>query len=527
MKNILEFLEEAEKRFPDKPVIADEKTELTYHQLFMMSKQIGTALGHRMQYAANIGTCRNIPVAVLLDKSAVSLAAFLGIVYSGNFYIVLDAEMPESRMQTILEALACEVILTDEVHKHQAESIYEGLKTEYLILTLEEILTSPKIDEMLLSEIRKSMIDTDPVYALFTSGSTGIPKGTVVNHKNVISYTNWYTETFDIDENTILGNQTPFYFSMSVSDIYSTLKSGATLHIIPKHLFSFPIKLMEYMNERLVNTIYWVPSALCIIANWKMFQYAALPHLKKVLFAGEVMPTKQLNYWIQNLPDVMFANLFGPTEATDICTYYIVNREFRDDEPLPMGTACNNCDVFVLDEQGNLVTQEIEENTGYSREGELYIRGSFVAMGYYGNHEKTKEAFVQNPLNAHYPELVYKTGDLVKYNQYGELVYITRKDFQIKRMGYRIELGEIEAAAGALEGVKACACVFDTKQDKLVFVYEGKKYTEKELIEGIGSKVPHYMVPNLFIRIKSMPHNQNGKIDRKWLQENYTDLIQK
>lgn len=525
MKNVLELLEESERRFSDKPVIADENTELTYHQLMMISKQIGTAIGYRLVATDNIETCRNTPIAVLLDKSAVSLAAFLGIVYSGNFYVVLDAEMPVDRMQVILETLDATMILTDEKHKEQAESLFAGKKVEEQIFILEEILTEAKIDEEILSEIRKCMIDTDPVYALFTSGSTGIPKGTVINHRNVISYISWYAETFDINEHTIFGSQTPFYFSMSVSDIYSTLKSGATLQIIPKHLFAFPIKLMEYMNEKLVNTIYWVPSALCIIANWNMFQYAKLPHLKKVLFAGEVMPTKQLNYWIKNLPDVMFANLFGPTESTDICTYYIVDRTFRDDEPLPMGNACNNCAVFVLDEDGHLVTKDIDEDTGFSREGELYIRGSFVAMGYYSNQKKTEEAFIQNPLNPYYPEMVYKTGDLVKYNQYGELVYITRKDFQIKHMGYRIELGEIEAAAGALDGIKACVCVFDTDQDKLVFIYEGKKFSDKELVEGISRKVPNYMVPNQYIRIKSMPHNQNGKIDRKWLQEHYPDLI--
>lgn len=527
MKNVLEFLEEAESRFPGKPVITDEKTELTYHSMLMMSKQIGTALLEQLQAVTDYGICRNTPIAVLLDKSAASLAAFLGIAYSGNFYIMLDVEMPAPRMQVILKTLSCTVILTDENHRTQAVSLLEKSEAKSRILILEEIFGEPRINEDLLFKIRNSMTDTDPLYALFTSGSTGIPKGTVVNHKNVISYTNWYTETFDINEDTVIGNQTPFYFSMSVSDIYSTLKSGATLHIIPKHLFAFPIKLMEYMNEKQINTIYWVPSALCIIANWKMFKYAALPHLKKVLFAGEVMPTKQLNYWIKNLPDAMFANLFGPTEATDICTYYIVDREFRDDEPLPMGKACDNCSVFVLDEDGNLVTEEMAEETGYSREGELYIRGSFVAMGYYGNQEKTKEAFVQNPLNPYYPELVYKTGDLVKYNQYGELVYINRKDFQIKHMGYRIELGEIEAAAGAFDGIKACVCIFDTKQDKLVFIYEGKKLSDKELVEGIGSRVPPYMVPNLFIRTDHMPHNQNGKLDRKWLQENYKDLIQK
>jgi acyl-coenzyme A synthetase/AMP-(fatty) acid ligase len=390
---------------------------------------------------------------------------------------------------------------------------------------MEQIGAFEASDYGLLEDIRSSMIDTDPVYALFTSGSTGVPKGAVICHKNILSYIDWYSETFGINEKTVFGNQTPFYFSMSVSDVFSTLKCGATLHIIPKLCFSFPIKLMEFMKERKVNTIYWVPSALCIVANYEMFKYAELPDLKKILFAGEVMPTRQLNYWIKSMPDAMFANLFGPTETTDICTYYVVDREFADDEPLPMGHACNNCDVFVVDEQGNLVAPDIDEETGYSPEGELYARGSFLAMGYYGNPEKTAEAFVQNPLNPYYPELVYKTGDLVKYNKYGELVYITRKDFQIKHMGYRIELGEIEAGAGTIQGIKSCACVYDAEVDKIVFVYEGKKLTDEEILASISARVPHYMVPNVVVRVKSMPHNQNGKIDRKLLQGNYKQYI--
>lgn len=515
MKNVLEYLERSAGLYPDKVAIADAENRLTYKELKEQAQCIGSLLIEKLGVTSKMAN----PVAVLMDKCAFSLAAFMGVVYSGNFYVVIDAEMPAERINTIFEALLPVAVLTDTAHMDKAKEL--KLSEGGIIVGIEDAPRASDIQSDKLNQVRCNMIDTDPVYALFTSGSTGVPKGAVVSHRNVISYTTWYTNTFGIDSDTVFGNQTPFYFSMSVSDVYSSLSSGATLQIIPKSLFSFPIKLMEFMNERKINTIYWVPSALCIIANWKMFQYASLPLLKKVLFAGEVMPTRQLNYWIENLPDATFANLFGPTETTDICTYYVVNRSFADDEPLPMGNACNNCSVFVLDEAGQLVTPEIDTETGYSREGELYARGSFVAMGYYGNREKTETAFIQNPLNDKYPELVYKTGDLVKYNQYGELVYVTRKDFQIKHMGYRIELGEVEAAAGALSGIKACAAVFDAEKDKIVFVYEGRKYDDKEIIDGIGKRVPHYMLPNVIVRIKSMPHNQNGKIDRKWLTANY------
>lgn len=526
MKNILEFIENSALRYPDKLAVADENGGLTYGQMVKLSRQIGAWI-----YEKTDGD-KNKPVAVLLDKKPESVAAYMGVVYSGNFYVVLDAEMPASRAESILGTLKPVAVVTDTGHMEKAQELNsrdvqadgcQGQDTEtnevFRILNLDEL--DAEADQSALETVRKRTIDTDPVYALFTSGSTGVPKGAVVSHSNIIAYIDWYTEAFDIDENTVFGSQTPFYFSMSVSDLYSTLKNGATLYIIPKVYFTFPMKLMEFLNSYKINTIYWVPSALQIVANYKMFQYAKLPELKKVLFAGEVMPTRPLNYWRENLPDAMYANLFGPTETTDICTYYVVNRKFADDEPLPMGHACNNCDVFVLGEDGKEISPEVDPETGFSCEGELYARGSFVALGYYGNAEKTKEAFVQNPLNPNYPELVYKTGDLVKYNKYGELVYVCRKDYQIKHMGYRIELGEIEAAAGAIEGIRSYACIYDDAADKILFIYEGKKKDDAELLNAFKARVPHYMEPNRFIRITSMPHNANGKIDRKKLKAEY------
>lgn len=537
MKNVLEFIERSAERYPDKLAVADENGGVTYSQLELMAKKIGAWI-HKMTGGEHIK-----PVAVLLDKKPESVAAYMGVMYSGNFYVVLDAEMPDVRAEAILGTLRPAAIVTDSVHMEQAEKMVRdhvsaatssaaanqagsckpsdsSEETSHTaILNLDDLDDDVPVD--VLKDIRRKMIDTDPAYALFTSGSTGVPKGVVVTHANIIAYINWYTETFGIDENTVFGNQTPFYFSMSVSDLYSTLKSGATLYIIPKAYFTFPMKLMEFLATYKINTIYWVPSALQIVANYKMFQYAKLPELKKVLFAGEVMPTRPLNYWIQNLPDAVYANLFGPTETTDICTYYIVDRPFRDDEPLPMGYACDNCDVYVIDSDGCEVSPDVDPETGYSREGELYVRGSFVALGYYGNDEKTRDAFVQNPLNDKYPELVYRTGDLVKYNRYGELVYISRKDYQIKHMGYRIELGEIEAAAGAIDGIRSYACIYDEADDKIVFIYEGRKKDDAELLEAFRRRVPHYMEPGRFVRVTAMPHNANGKIDRKRLKAEY------
>lgn len=500
MKNILQYLEKSAYQHPDKVVFADDKKTLTYNQCVEYSKKVGTGL-------SGLNVKRN-PIAVLMDKNVESLTCFFGVVYSGNFYVVIDSNMPNDRILKIFDILKPVALVSDYSHKEKVVDLHE------CIYYYEELICED-IDEERLNQIRENMIDTDPLYALFTSGSTGVPKGAVVNHRSVMNYASWYKNTFDIDENTIFGSQTPFYFSMSVSDVFSTILAGATLHIIPKTLFSFPIKLVEYMNIRKINTIYWVPSALCIIANLKVLDYATLEYVNKILFAGEVMPTKQLNYWKKHLPLAMYANLFGPTETTDICTYYIVDRDFADDEVLPIGKACQNCDIFLLNENN----QEVLDNS----EGELCVRGSFLALGYYNNDEKTKEAFVQNPLNQSYPEVIYKTGDLVKYNERGELIYLTRKDFQIKHMGYRIELGEIEAAVNSLQNIQSCAVIFDEVKDKIVLIYTGK-IDKDEIMSGIRQKIPHYMYPNIIKKLKNMPYNQNGKIDRKLLKNTYEDM---
>ena len=507
MITVLDCLETTATKYSERIICKDTNKEITYSEFIKNAKAIGSFLG-------KYNNMRK-PVAVFMDNTAESWEAMIGVVYSGNFYVVIDALMPIERIKNIFSTLKPVAVIVDDKCEKQASR----LNIDDNIHLYKEIVQA-NIDEDLLKSIRKRMIDTDPVYALFTSGSTGVPKGTVLSHLSVIKYTQWYAETFNINNHTIFGSQTPFYFSMSVSTMFSTIYTGAKLVVIPKQLFSFPVKLIEFMNDEKINTIYWVPSAMNMIANFKALDNHHLPYLHTVLFAGEAMPTKQLNYWRQHLSkDTLYANLFGPTETTDIATYYIVDRDFNDDESIPIGAACSNCDVFVLKDDNTLAKK--------GEEGELCVRGSFLAFGYYDNPDKTKEVFVQNPLNSHYPEIIYKTGDLVKYNERGELVYITRKDFQIKHQGYRIELGEIETAVGAVEGVFECACIYDQIKQLIILYCSGENLSPKTILLGVRDRLPKYMMPNKIFVLDNMPHNANGKIDKKFLQNIYQEDCKK
>ncbi len=456
-------------------------------------------------------------MAVYMEKSADMLLAYLGIAYSGCFYTPIATDMPSARVEKILNTLQPAMFL---VTRDIREKNSGGGKIDVCgsVLCFEDMIS--EVSENSVGDddaVRfvERILDTDLLYVLFTSGSTGMPKGVAVTHRSVIDYIDWVTEQFGITEKDSIGNQAPFYFDNSILDIYSSVKTGAELHIISENLFHQIPQLLQYLADNEISTIFWVPSALSQVAWSKAFETVDLTKtLKRVLFCGEVMHNKNLNLWRRHLPNVRYANLYGPTEITDACTYYIVNRPFSDDEPLPIGRPMRNTEILVLDDQDRLVTES-------DIVGELCVRGTCLAAGYYNDPERTAAAFVQNPLQKAYEEKIYRTGDLVKYNEQHELIYLSRKDFQIKHLGHRIELGEIETAASSLDGVAACCCLYNHTYDFIVLFLEGKSYTTNEVNEKLSVLLPRYMLPSVVICLDSLPLNANGKIDRVKLKEKY------
>ena len=494
MRNILEYLEQTVRRVPDRVALSDEAGTLTFRQLYGQARAIGTRL-------AEAGIFRR-PVVVFMDRQPRTIAAFLGAICGGCYYVPLDARMPRYRILRILENLEPAACICDAATYPQAREI-PGMGTLYRY----EEMAFGLIDGAALQAVRERQIDTDPIYIVFTSGSTGIPKGVVGCHRAVIDYIENLSGVLKFDENTRFGNQTPLYFDACLKEIIPTLKYGAETHLIPRGLFMQPVKLVEYLNERKINTLCWVVSALTFISSLGTFEKVRPAYLRTIAFASEVFPIRQLKLWQQAAPDARFINLYGPTETTGICCYYEVDRDFGEEETLPIGRPFPNTEIILLDENNRIPPP--------GEQGEICIRGTRLTHGYYGNPEKTAEGFVQNPLNPHYPEYIYRTGDIGKYNARGELVFVSRRDHQIKHMGHRIELGEIEAAANTCSGVNTCCCVYDGEKQRITLYYTGDA---SRLRQDLQERLPRYMLPHDLLSLDTMPLTPNGKIDRNALK---------
>ncbi len=548
-KNVLEYLEESVRRFPERCAYRDSSAMLTFSEVSRMARSAGSGL-------AALGRPGR-PVAVMMEKSAVMAAALLGVVYGGMCYCPIDVAAPRERMRTIFSVLRPAAVVAADGYRKLAEELAgecatgdpkveagecatgdpkveagectsnspetvletraadgpeTGAKT-CLVFSFSELTETPE-DPETLAAIRERSQDTDLLYILFTSGSTGVPKGVAGNHRMVINNMEWLATRYDLGPEDVLGSQVPFHFVVANHDLYCPLRFGCGTALIPPSYFTFPSMLIDFMNEHRVSAVFWVPFALSMAADLRAFSEKRPEFLRYVFFVGEVMPVRVLNYWRKHVGNAKYINLYGSTE-THMCTFYEVDREFAEDETLPVGQPCANIDVLILDPENGAKNDP-------SGPGELCIRGAAVGPGYYNDPQRTAERFILNPLDPESGETVYRTGDLAGYNDRGELIYFGRMDYQIKHLGYRVELGEIEAAAGAVAGIRACACIYDEKKKLILFFYEGEELPRRAIAEALGERLPKYMMPNRYRHLEDLPRNANGKIDRKRLASMFT-----
>ncbi|ELN3728704.1 AMP-binding protein [Campylobacter jejuni] len=498
--HIYDFLEKSLIKFSEKTAFvepfAKERKEITYKDFDLFSKKLASEI---------LKTLKNdnptqAPVLIILPKGINCLISFFGVALSGNFYTLLDEKSPKERVEKVIEVLKPKLFITSKDLKFNLD-----LPTLYT-----QDFESFNIDESLIKNAKEKHIDTNLLYVLFTSGSTGIPKGVSIAHKSVIDYAFHFCEAFEVDENEIIANQAPLYVDASLPDILATIKPSATLHLIPNHLFAFPNKILDYLEQEKITMIFWKPTVLIyFIKDQDNLKNYPLKNLNKILIGGEIMPIKQLNIWRKHLPNALFANCYGPTEITDVCCYYILDREFSENEILPIGKAYKNTELLVFDENMNFISPK-----QIGVKGELFVRGTSLSLGYYNDKEKTKQAFIQNPLHDNYLDLLYKTGDIVSYNEFGELLCYGRNDNRIKFMGHRIELGEIESVINSHSKIILCACIF---KEKIICFYESDE--ELDFKAFLKDKLPSYMIPKHFVKIEKFKLNQNSKIDRKALHE--------
>jgi len=487
----------------DRIAVQDGDVSVTFQELYEM------VLCTAYQINQKLKKRKGQIIAVYLPKSLAGIVAQIGILYSGNTYMNLDIKCPEQRTKAILEQTLPSLMIVQEGEN-------TSFAEDIAILSLTNIKgekLAPKDREITLA-LREQHIDTDPMCIINTSGSTGTPKAVTLTHRGFIDYIESITLAGLIGEAEIAASLAPPVFDHYSFELCLMMSRACTLVLIPETYAVFPLRMLELMAERKVTFLFWVPTIMVTIANMDLLSQIALPELKTVWFAGEVFPTAKFNYWRKHLPWAKFVNLYGPAEITVDCVYHIIQRDLSDDEPIPIGKSLPNTDILVLDEQGRTIKE-------VGKEGELCVRGSSLAMGYYNNPEKTAEAFIQNPLNTKYPERIYRTGDMVSWNKYGELIFKGRKDTLIKMRGYRIELAEIEhIVINSLKLVPNCCVLYDPKPQKIVLVYEAPSPVEEaELRRKIGEVLPRYMVPTVYLHLSELPRNTSGKIDRLQLRQ--------
>lgn len=495
MNSIVCLLDKAAEKFPNRTAFEDKDGKITFNKLREQSLCVAAAL------AGIVETGKTKPVIVYMEKSIKSIICFMGILYAKSPYVPMDYLVPMNRFEKTAEGLTPSAVITDA----------EGAKRLKEIRLCARVLIYDEIIKAEPSEPSVSDVcDLDPAYIMYTSGSTGTPKGVTVTHRGVIDYINWVTGTFPINKDSVIGMQSAFHFDNSIFDMFVPMLTGAKTIIIPEILFIYPEKLTDFLSEKRISVIFWVPTVMISAARTGVPYF---PDLKLVLFAGEVMPVKHLNVWIDSNPSCMYVNMYGPTEATDIATYYIVDRRYENHETLPIGKPCANMRALILNE-GDKPCKTAEQ-------GELCILGSGVALGYWNAPSLTEKAFMQNPLNNKYDEIIYRTGDLVYRNDEGNIIFLGRRDSQIKLRGNRIELGDIEAAASAIDGITNACAIFDSdKQEITLFLETEEEIKERKFKLLLKQFIPAYMTPSKIIAVKAFPHTPTGKIDRVSLKGN-------
>jgi amino acid adenylation domain-containing protein len=517
--------QQAETR-PDAAAVVLGTETLTYGQLEVSSNQ----LAHLLQQA---GCKKGDRVCILMPKSPAAIVSMIGILKAGCMHVPIDTATPAARIRHIIDS--CEnrwIVAGGRVTPLLDELLSDDqLRARLSVGWMDPQSPTPAsfkpsfsctdLDTASTASLPEQCAADDGSHILFTSGSTGVPKGVVITHSNVATFVAWALKHYEIDHSDRFSGHTPFHFDLSTFDIFGSITAGAQLHLVPTEMALLPPKLAEFIRDSQLTQWFSVPSVLNYLAKFNAVRQNDFPRLRRVLWCGEVLPTPALIYWMERLPKVRFSNLYGPTEATIASSYYDVTVCPTDPKAaIPIGKACDGEELLVLDETLQpLPGREI---------GDLYIAGAGLSPGYWRDPEKTAGAFLSNPHPGSSAGRLYRTGDLAWRDDDGLIYFVGRADTQIKVRGYRIELGEIETALHSMGKLQDCAVVaiptdnFGGWMICCAYVARaGDNISPNNLREHLKKLVPNYMFPARWTAYDALPKNANGKIDRPRLKERF------
>jgi amino acid adenylation domain-containing protein len=499
---------------PENVAVWARGRSLTYRQLQERSNQLAHLLCAR-------GVKKGDRVGLFFPKCVESLVCMFGVLKAGGVYVPLDPQAPADRIGYIIGNCGIRVLLTTREKRNLlTPAVLDSL--DFCLMTDESGTNGTGrivVPWAMLGEHPESsapaltLTETDLAYILYTSGSTGRPKGVMLSHQNALTFVEWCAAKFNIKPEDRLSNHAPLHFDLSVFDVYNAIEAGATVYLVTEDLALFPATLAKFIEDQAITVWYSVPSALILLLLHSNLEPGKISQLRTILFAGEVFPMKYLRQLAELLPNVELYNLYGPTE-TNVCTYYQVERKSLTDlDKLPIGIACENTEVFAVNDQDEVVTQP-------GGSGELYVRGPCVTYGYWGDQDKTRRMVEPNRFQQNFEEKIYRTGDLVSLREDGNYDFLGRRDSMIKSRGYRIELGEIESALLSHPGVREAAAVaipdeiVGNRIKAVIAAHAAQSLQAVELQQYCAARIPKYMIPEHIEFRESLPKTSTGKIDR-------------
>ena len=491
--NFLEHLEETASRLPEKTAFYDDRENMTFRELEEKARRIGSRLAETAELRR--------PVALLLDARSIrNIPAMYGTLYAGCAYAPLDISMPPERLKLLLDLMQPAAVLADE----KGIRAFKACGDNPYPLIAYESAASAEINAGKLREIRKQASVYDPMSVLYTSGSTGIPKGSVQTHFSYLHWTEATIAVYGVTEEVVFGNQSPFFYANSVLEVITPVALGSTVYLLPSGTLTFPKKMIECLREHHVTLLCMTPSSFISIVNGNVLTEGCLPELKWGIMSGESMPWEPLKVWMDATPNADWWHYYGSTEMFSVAVGK-VDPHHQSGDRLPVGKPFSLAHILFLNEDGT--------ETAPGEPGEMYVCSPWVASGYYRDPERTEASWITDPLGRGWREVFFRGGDLGYLREDGQLMVLGRRDSQIKHMGYRMEIGEVDAALRKLPGLQEECVLFDSSRDILWCFYTGDM-DEKQIRAGLKEQLARYMIPDRFVKLEEMPHTSSMKLDR-------------